>query len=421
MTRPLTQLQSGPIEQPQIRMRYIAQVVFILLGIGYIVVCPYNKVEESFNVQATHDLYYYGIQPAAAHMQYVAQNDKTNSYFNSTKNILHFILPKNTTNSTIEASNHPPPTLPYDHLQYPGVVPRTFLGPFIISWICYIIRSSIVFFVNLLPSTITLSNHSKHLLDISNHPYIIQFLSRLILFSFNVSQFFNMVTAIDYLVDAVSTSPSYVSPSNSGNHDQGGHPPHSMIGTYMIIITACQFHLLYYYSRMLPNSFACVLALRSYYHWIHAVAISHKSANNNSKNSDKRYRLLEMIGAMIDLTATTMLFRCDCTLLLATIGLTWLTTRQLTIWQGIVFGIGTVFAIVLFSMTTILPLDSLLWQRFVWAEGEVFYYNTVLNKSSNWGVSAWHWYFTSALPKALLLPYVLVCLLDHFTYTPIEC
>ncbi len=418
MTRPPTQLQSEPVVQPQIRVRYIAPVVFILLGISYIVVCPYNKVEESFNVQATHDLYYYGIQPAA-HVQYVTQNDTTNSYF--PKNILHFILPKNITDGTVVASNTPPHTLPYDHLQYPGVVPRTFFGPFVISWVCYIIRSIIIFAVDLLPSTFILSNHSKHLLDISNHPYIIQFLSRLILFLFNVSQFFYMVTAIDYLVDAVSTSSSCVSSSKSGNHDHQRHPPHSMVGTYMIIITACQFHLVYYYSRMLPNSFACVLALRSYYHWIHAVAIRYKSANNNSKNNDKIYHLLEMIGAMLDLTITTMLFRCDCILLLATIGLTWLMTRQLTIWQGIVFGIVTVFSIVLFSVTTILPLDSLLWQRFVWAEGEVFYYNTVLNKSSNWGVSAWHWYFTSALPKALLLPYVLVCYLNHFTYTPIEC
>ena len=253
-------------------------------------------------------------------------------------------------------------------------------------------------------------------MDISNHPYIIQFLSRLILLLFNVSQFFNVVSSIDHLEHALSTSTSSSTISTTDTKAEKDVPsprchPHSMIGTYLIIITGCQFHLLYYYSRMLPNTFACIFTLRSYYHWIKAIAIRHQSSNCTATNNKRRYRqtqnhLMEMIGATIDLTVATMIFRCDCVLLLGTIGLTWIMTRHFTIWQGILVGISTVLAVAFFSMILILPLDSILWQRFVWAEGEVFYYNTILNKSSNWGVSAWHWYFTSALPKSLLLPYV---------------
>lgn len=98
------------------------------------------------------------------------------------------------------------------------------------------------------------------------------------------------------------------------------------------------------------------------------------------------------------LALAAVIFRSDVFVLIGPIALVTVATKQISIFKGAAVGI---FFMVLGVALSVL-VDSFYWGRIVWPEGEVFYFNTILNKSSEWGTEPFHWYFTSALPRALL-------------------
>lgn len=142
----------------------------------HLLCCPYTKVEESFNLQAMHDILYHRL--------------------NLTE---------------------------YDHLEFPGVVPRTFLGP---MFVCSL--SSPIFFV------LQLLGCSK---------IWTQYLVRAVLGLCVLGSFHVFRKAVEFVYGA-------------------------QVATWFLSITLTQYHFMFYLSRPLPNIFALPLVLLALTGWL---------------------------------------------------------------------------------------------------------------------------------------------------------
>lgn len=260
----------------------------LLLAItAHIVLCPFTKVEESFNMQAMHDMLEHGPQLAA-----------------------------------------------YDHHMYPGVVPRTFLGALGVASAAY-------------PAHLLLRAAGGSL----STKLASQYLCRLVL---------GLASWLSYRQMRRSIGNKF------------GNPAGACFGALLCL----QFHFPYYCSRSLPNTFALIASMASHSLWL--------------DGSSSR--------ALYCVAATAVVFRCDMVLLLGPMALQMLLGREVFLWSIVCSGI----AVSVTALACSVAIDSYFWGRWLHPEGIVLLFNTVENRSSEWGVAPWHWYISSALPKGLL-------------------
>ncbi|XP_070157734.1 dol-P-Man:Man(7)GlcNAc(2)-PP-Dol alpha-1,6-mannosyltransferase [Polyergus mexicanus] len=264
--------------------------LIILISMVYHLYCPFTKVEESFNLQAMHDILYHG--------------------FNLTE---------------------------YDHHEFPGVVPRSFLGPIIVSGFA----SPLIACINYLKLNKVIAQYAVRAT-----------LGLLVIATFKLYRH-----ALQNIFGLQFTK-------------------------WFIAITVTQYHFMYYLSRPLPNIIAMPLVLLALFGWLR-----------------QNYVIFIWSSA-----AAIIIFRAELAILLGLFLLFDIASKKLSVQR--LFKIAVPAGILFLALTV--AIDSIFWGRLVWPEGEVFYFNTILNKSSEWGTSPFLWYFYSALPRGLALSYFLV-------------
>ncbi|KAF4453401.1 hypothetical protein F53441_3933 [Fusarium austroafricanum] len=273
--------------------------LLITIPLAHLLISPYTKVEESFNIQAAHDILLYGTP----------------------------------TKDVYDRLSHT-----YDHFTFPGAVPRTFLG------------------------AVLLSGLGQPIIALVGFQYA-QLVVRGLLGAANVA--------------ALLTFKSCLKKA----YGQG-------VSAWWVVFMASQFHINYYASRTLPNMYAFGLTTLA-----SAFLLPQPSRQLSAARQKQAIALLVIAAAI---------FRSEVAVLLSATGLYLLLTGRISLRSLILTFLGSFVASLLISV----PIDSYFWQKPLWPELWGFYFNAILGSSSEWGVSPWHYYFTSALPKLLLNPFV---------------
>ena len=160
------------------RLEAALNILLYAAMVTHVLVCPYTKVEESFNLQAIHDILNHGLD--------------------------------------LES---------YDHHTFPGVVPRTFLGPLLVSGLAWPLVQ--------LARLAALPRFSQ------------QVAARLVLGGLVLASFLVFKRAV------------------RRRFGRG-------VAVWLCLVTLSQFHLLFYSSRPLPNTLALVPVLASLACWLQA-------------------------------------------------------------------------------------------------------------------------------------------------------
>lgn len=277
----------------------LLDIVLIIVILYHLLISPYTKVEESFNLQAIHDILNYGITP----QEKILNN--------------------------------------YDHIEFPGVVPRTFIGSLCIAGILSLVQNTAKVCGVDLTSDGTQLN--------------IQIVARVILGLLNAF--------------------SLIKLKNSGIRISLKHRKlkyEGLIGVWFILILLTQFHLPYYVSRTLPNFIALPIVCNA----LAEILQGNMYGLAMLAFSGVVFRMEIGVFAVIIAVVSSLFGHCGVAL------------NFIMLTGGSLFGF--------FSS---LIIDSYFWNAWIVPEVSSFVFNIVNGKSADWGVEPWGAFFYKYIPQ----------------------
>ncbi|KAL6950137.1 hypothetical protein ACO0QE_000813 [Hanseniaspora vineae] len=331
----------------------------------YLLVAPYTKVEESFILQAVHDIVNYGV----------------------------FDLSK------------------YDHNTFPGAVPRTFISPLILAA-----------FVK--PLSIINNLYNKHVVYTQLN---VQFITRAVVLLTNAASLIYLrytaqktdqywmnnnnskvvqlekdngsdekTTTKDKSEDKKNEDKKTVSAKSlkkgTGFNNINNLAPSSSIGIWFTLFTMSQFHIIYYSSRTLPN-------------FVMSLPIS---------NIAMSWCLNGNYGCAITLLSFGgIVFRMELGVLCLALSLVWYLNECKSHGKGLIqiSLLKKIFKWILYGVSLgsflSLQIDSYFWSKWTVPEVESFIFNILYGQSSNWGTEPITAYFTKYLLMIFIPPTVL--------------
>lgn len=384
--------------KPTTRLHIPSMVFLMLAAAAHLVYSPYTKVEESFTIQAVHDMLNLGVGPdAVAH---------------------------------------------YDHVSFPGVVPRTFVGLAVLA-----------FAVRVLDAFYIVATGSSFVVDYAHGQLHVQILVRLLLAAANVVGFGLLVGSLQSLyiastetteateaVELTESTKEAVS-SEEGTADepevkpadadlspelsqeelsQNGlsqeelldkpvsdkateservtvppttlSPSLASIAWIFALLVGSQFHVLFYASRPLPNFVALPVV-----------------------NFALARLIFGEVSGLAWLALCGALFRVEIGLLAVLIAAT--ASFGFATWSPRTCATFIAAGAVVGALLS-LAVDSYFWGRPCLPELEAFWFNVVGGNAAQWGTEPFAAYFTNYLPKIFRPPHVPVFAMFGLSVAP---
>lgn len=295
----------------------LLELSLLALIVGHLLYSPYTKVEESFNIQAVHDILNYGVYP-----EEVLEN--------------------------------------YDHTQFPGVVPRTFVGSVLIAA-----------FVKTIDFIYTQIFGSSFLIDKAQAQLHVQLIARA---GLGLANFFGIIAirkSLDKLVGAQEVL------GRSGKN--------KLVSFFYTLLFLSQFHILFYATRTLPN----FIALPFVNFGISKIILGDMSGLSWLAFSGVVFRMELGVFAGVIAVVSSLIF-----------GQSEIFQNALTLVVSSAVGCFVSFNV-----------DSYFWRESVLPELVAFKFNIIHGKSVEWGVEPYSAYFTKYIVNFFRPPHVLfLCL-----------